>query len=200
MNLFYIQNIPCTCEQRPGFKATPEQPHHPDCPRTPYLGTECPVCKRTITSEVCDGGRFVSDGCSEFCAVVPDKELEPFVKGMKDGDWGVYPCSECGCPMEDEYHPGSFCSSCAPKVKIRELEARVAELENQRKVAVDAGFASLTGDARVSGVSLSCIDLCVDSLKVVAVKLGLGPDFGCKTQEEKESVATARDGKDGITP
>ena len=49
MNLFYIQNLTCTCGDDPEFKATPEQPHHPDCPRAPYLNTVCPVCKQHIT-------------------------------------------------------------------------------------------------------------------------------------------------------
>lgn len=42
---------------------------------------------------------------------------------LKPGDWGVYPCPDCGQPIEDEYAPDSCCTECAARRRLRRLEA-----------------------------------------------------------------------------
>lgn len=80
-------------------------------------GDLCPICKRAFYREEHDGGEFVSEGCSEFCATQDDAIRLQFTQ-LKAGDWGIYPCAECGCAIEDEYTPGSICSRCvAPRAK-----------------------------------------------------------------------------------
>ncbi len=76
-------------------------------------GQPCVYCKRPCyRTEYRD---YVDEGCSEFCATQTQKVLEAFLL-MKAGDYGVFPCSECGCAVEDfDYEPGSWCSSCTPK-------------------------------------------------------------------------------------
>ena len=77
----------------------------------------CPTCKRTIRNEH-DCGPF----CSEFCATVTDKEREEWLNA-KQGDYVVYPCPECGCPVEGEWDPDphkAMGSCCANKVRLRE--------------------------------------------------------------------------------
>jgi hypothetical protein len=70
----------------------------------------CPICHRKMGSE---------GFCSEFCAEVPKKDLEVYL-GAKKGDFCLYPCSECGCIIEDEYNPKEICSRCEPRVSARE--------------------------------------------------------------------------------
>jgi hypothetical protein len=74
----------------------------------------CPVCKRQIRRY--DG--IDHDFCSEFCETTTDKEKADFL-ALKDNEYGVYPCSECGCAMEGEYKPGGWCSTCHPKRSAR---------------------------------------------------------------------------------
>jgi hypothetical protein len=44
--------------------------------------------------------------------------------------YGLWPCTECGCVVEDEY-PGrggdSFCSRCWPKVRLRRRDGLLRE-------------------------------------------------------------------------
>jgi hypothetical protein len=72
-------------------------------------GEFCPICKRPIGSY---------NWCSEFCERVNLPGKDAF-KNLKKGDWGFWPCAECGCVVEDEYVPDGCCSQCAPKRTAR---------------------------------------------------------------------------------
>lgn len=91
------------------------------------IGT-CDLCKRDIIRE--EYSDFTIEGCSDFCATSTPEEKESF-KTLQKSEWGVWPCSECGCAIEDEYEPGGHCSKCSDKVKLRQLNKRVAVLEKE---------------------------------------------------------------------
>ena len=74
----------------------------------------CRVCKFPI--ETYDEGE--SKVCSEFCAQTSEKEKLDFLT-LKPGEYGVWPCSENGCPTEGEYTPNECCASCTPKRDAR---------------------------------------------------------------------------------
>lgn len=78
--------------------------------------TACPLCKH----KVYDYGSYTY--CSEFCAETTQAEKTAF-KNAQHGDDCVFPCMECGCPMEGEYSPDDpikvTCSSCWPKRQLR---------------------------------------------------------------------------------
>jgi hypothetical protein len=103
-------------------------------------GDICVVCKRVYWREQCGDDHI--EGCSEFCASVPEEALDSLAT-LKPGDFGLWPCSECGCVMEDEYNPGGWCSGCSPKVRIRELEAVLRDMgtwfrrEREHRAMVD---------------------------------------------------------------
>jgi hypothetical protein len=83
----------------------------------------------TTTEAVkCDTcGRSIDDGyCSEFCAVVSAKELAAY-KALKPGDYGVFPCSECGAPTEGDWLPGMHCGSCDDTVRSRRRKELLRE-------------------------------------------------------------------------
>jgi hypothetical protein len=89
------------------------------------VGKPCPTCKREIVKhDFHDMDPYT--GCSEFCARATDKEIEGF-KNAKPGDFCVFPCAECGEPIEGEWYPDKpkdcRCSECAPKVRLRERTA-----------------------------------------------------------------------------
>lgn len=64
-------------------------------------GMKCDLC-----------GQRVRDGyCSEFCAETSDQEKSTF-RGLEPGDFGLWPCTRCGCTIEGEYAPDSVCSGC----------------------------------------------------------------------------------------
>jgi hypothetical protein len=59
------------------------------------------------------------EGCSEFCSRVPKEERKKW-KEFKDGDWGLYPCSGCGVPVDDEFsekEEDRVCLSCYDKAR-----------------------------------------------------------------------------------
>lgn len=70
---------------------------------------KCPVCGFPI-----DNNRF----CSNFCCETSEEEQTRFLN-LGPGEWGVYPCAECGCAIEGEYVAGEVCSTCGPKVMLR---------------------------------------------------------------------------------
>jgi hypothetical protein len=80
----------------------------------PLLGTRCDLCGHNHYREEHDGGAFVSEGCSEFCATATEEERAAF-RTLQPGEYGVWPCSECGGTTEGDYTPGAWCSSCDPK-------------------------------------------------------------------------------------
>lgn len=77
------------------------------------MSSLCEVCKRPI-----ERADEYSVGCSEFC-LVTSKEVKEASLQLKPGDFGIYPCSECGCAVEDVYDEESCCASCAPTVTLR---------------------------------------------------------------------------------
>lgn len=83
---------------------------------------KCDVCKHLIWVDRPNDMM----GCSEFCATVSQAEKDAFLKLQVD-EWGVWPCSECGQPVEGEYQPGAHCSTCHPKVQLRERTALLRE-------------------------------------------------------------------------
>lgn len=81
------------------------------------VGVEtCHVCNRAMQNGFCT---------SEFCKEATDQEIDDWDL-LKEGEFGRYPCADCGCFMEDVYHIGSHCSSCAEE---RRIEARVKLLK-----------------------------------------------------------------------
>jgi len=100
------------------------------------VGKPCPTCKREIVKhDFHDMEPYT--GCSEFCARATDKEIEGF-KDAKPGDFCVFPCAECGEPIEGEWEPnvrhGCLCSQCYPKVQLRER----TELLKQAREIINA--------------------------------------------------------------
>lgn len=81
----------------------------------------CDVCKRASYH----GRNYTL--CSNFCAETTDADKAKWL-AMQPGDWGYYPCAECGCVMEDEYSgPGAICSDCHPRVQLRKSNALLEE-------------------------------------------------------------------------
>ena len=78
----------------------------------------CPFCKQKVTPCEYEGGNFSSTTCSEFCERVTLEELKTFFSA-KEGDFCCYPCSECGCCIEDDLTQGSNCWACEPNVRAR---------------------------------------------------------------------------------
>jgi hypothetical protein len=80
----------------------------------------CAVCRREKDPVM---------GCSDFCATQPAEVQAKFLT-MEPGYYGLWPCTECGCVVEDEY-PGrggdSFCSRCWPKVRLRRRDGLLRE-------------------------------------------------------------------------
>lgn len=72
-------------------------------------GDICVYCKRPHYRN--DHGDYVDEGCSEFCAT-QDNDTKARLLDLKAGEFGIWPCSECGCAVEDEYEPGAICSKC----------------------------------------------------------------------------------------
>lgn len=87
-------------------------------------GDICEVCKRVYHREF--HRDYVDEGCSEFCATVTAEEKAKFPT-LKSGDYGVFPCSECGCATEGDYEPGEWCGKCHPKVQLRLRDALLQE-------------------------------------------------------------------------
>ena len=63
---------------------------------------------------------------SEFCTVLSEEDRAEFAK-LKPGDYGFWPCSECGCIIDDQYTPGGWCTSCSPRRRIRLLSELLRE-------------------------------------------------------------------------
>lgn len=103
----------------------------------------CPTCKFPL--------QYVGDDqfCSQFCALVPDREFEEFKKA-KPGDYCVYPCSECGNPIEGEWFPDNpkqtRCAACGPKVRLCErtklLEEALPHLPAELRARVEEALKS----------------------------------------------------------
>jgi len=84
-------------------------------------GDLCDVCKRPYTRE--EGYDYTFEGCSEFCASESDVGIQAFL-ALQPGEYGIWPCPDCGCSVEGEYEPGGVCSNCARTRKhnrIRQL-------------------------------------------------------------------------------
>lgn len=86
----------------------------------------CGVCHKDIIRE--EYSDYTIEGCSKFCADTTPEEKAAFVE-LKPGEFGVWPCSECSCAIEDEYDPNGYCSSCSSKVTIRKLNEKISLLE-----------------------------------------------------------------------
>jgi hypothetical protein len=91
-------------------------------------GDICRVCTRPWVREEYDGGEIVEEGCSEFCARVTEQEMIAFLT-MKEGEFGVWPCSECGCPTEGDFTPSAWCASCDPAVQLRNRNELLKEAQ-----------------------------------------------------------------------
>lgn len=94
----------------------------------------CDVCRRPIVPIVDQPGEVE---CSDFCYRATAAERLAFAE-MKPGDFGCWPCSECGCIVEDEFPgPEGTCSSCAPTRRIRVLEAECNALRSALILVAD---------------------------------------------------------------
>ncbi len=113
----------------------------------------CRICKRHI--EVYDqGAADESRYCSAFCAESTAEEKIAFLI-LRPGEFGVYPCSECGCAIEDEYKLGEHCGSCEPKVESRRrLDLLTKLYESLTDENGDAVFGKLTA-AYTGGASVA---------------------------------------------
>lgn len=55
--------------------------------------------------------------CSEYCdSALTDEEID--WRELKIGDYGLFPCSLCGCVIEGELDEERFCSPCYKKVRF----------------------------------------------------------------------------------
>lgn len=89
---------------------------------------------------VCNFPIIVEDNltyCSEFC-IVTSHEVQQHWRNLKEGEYGSYPCSWCGCHIEDEFYPGNLvCGRCGPKVKLKkrtDLLLKVFEIDSLDKL------------------------------------------------------------------
>jgi hypothetical protein len=56
--------------------------------------------------------------CSLFCLEATGQELIE-LKSLKEGEWGIFPCAECGGPLEAEFGVDVICAPCAPRRRLR---------------------------------------------------------------------------------
>lgn len=91
----------------------------------------CDLCNRDIVRE--EYSDWSMEGCSDFCAQVSLEEKEAF-KNLQPGQYGVWPCAECGRPIEDEYEPNGHCSKCSDKVTLRRSEKELQKLKEENEV------------------------------------------------------------------
>ena len=91
----------------------------------------CPCCKLEIHVHEQPGYR--SEHCSEFCATISDEDKEKFSK-LQPGEFGLWPCPDCGCCIEDEYIPTSCCGACGDKRKIVQNAFEVAKRNVHSKI------------------------------------------------------------------
>ena len=75
---------------------------------------------------------FGFDFCSDFCS---DREYYghdayPDPRRLKVGEFGYFPCSDCGCTMEGDYKENEVCSKCW---KQRRFNARTELLREALK-------------------------------------------------------------------
>lgn len=77
---------------------------------------KCPVCgfklvyDRDLQQEI----------CSEFCMGM-SRESKEALKTLKPGEYGLWPCRKCGCPMDDVYPKAKtqrICSDCYRKERF----------------------------------------------------------------------------------
>lgn len=91
----------------------------------------CPDCKHPYY-KIYDMGDELF--CSDFCMQIPKEErrlwhsFKPYNHETAEGSFGVYPCAECGCVMEDEFEEPRLCSDCGPKVRSRRRTALLKEV------------------------------------------------------------------------
>jgi len=90
-------------------------------------GDTCPDCGRTFKRERCGSDpEDVIEGCSEFCATVSPETIAKW-KALQPGDFGIWPCPDCGCAIEDTYNPSDCCGDCGPERERRRLKALLKE-------------------------------------------------------------------------
>lgn len=89
---------------------------------------KCTTCDREVVQY--DTYKFCSDFCEQVSASMRADFLAAKAGKIAAGYFMLYPCADCGCVMEDEWHPGSVCSECAEK---RRLAAMRAALVSSRK-------------------------------------------------------------------
>lgn len=92
----------------------------------------CDVCKKDIIRE--QYSDYTIEGCSDFCETTSLEEKKA-LKDLQEGDYGLWPCSECGCAIQDEYVPGGHCSKCVTTVKLKEQEKKIATLQKELGIA-----------------------------------------------------------------
>lgn len=92
----------------------------------------CRVCDHRIVDIPSTAGVFPRGQCSVFCNDTSPQDKIRFLT-LRVGEYGVFPCSECGTVMEGDYAgPPSVCSRCSPKLRERvlyDLLARCKVLE-----------------------------------------------------------------------
>ncbi len=120
-------------------------------------GDACPDCGHKFYREEFPG--YTMEGCSEFCASVTEEEREAF-KNFKEGDYGLFPCADCGCTMEDEYHKGDVCSDCHKKRYVQGLELLVLDLCDSDL----RSFQSIQGETGLSRARVAEMVQVVDSV------------------------------------
>lgn len=90
---------------------------------------KCTTCDREVMQRY-DAYKF----CSDFCEQVPASMQANFLAAkagkIAAGYLMLYPCADCGCVVDGEWHPDSVCSECA---EVRKLVATKAALVSSRK-------------------------------------------------------------------
>lgn len=78
---------------------------------------KCPDCLFPIGQD--DYGKW----CSDFCVTTPVGDRRKW-HTAKTGESCVYPCSVCGCAVEDELQRDQTCALCGPVVRLKRLLRR----------------------------------------------------------------------------
>ena len=108
------------------------------------VGEKCPTCSFEVKLVHIYDDKY-EPHCSEFCASVRPEEKEAFKK-LQSGEWGVFPCSRCGIPIEDEYTSGCTCGRCADLIR----DERREELLKRAMAFIEEHF--VLGSPKSSGL------------------------------------------------
>lgn len=122
-------------------------------------------------------------GCvSNFCFTTTPEEREA-LKTLRPGEWGCWPCSDCGVAIDDVYTPGGCCSWCHPERQLKMLKQLLEEALPHLPEDLAAMLRVTLGER---GSALPNFDYTSFELRVAAA-LGLDP-----LEDPHEGLANVR--------